>query len=82
MAAHTKLGRMRGTGRGLMTGTALCTAFFMAFSALPANAQSYSFSSIKVEGNTLVDPATIVKFAAIPKGQPISAGQARRHDAV
>lgn len=75
MAAHTKLGRMRGTGRGLMTGTALCTAFFMAFSALPANAQSYSFSSIKVEGNTLVDPATIVKFAAIPKGQPISAGE-------
>jgi outer membrane protein insertion porin family len=38
----------------------------------PAQAQSYSFSNVLVEGNDLVDPATIVKFAGIANGQPVT----------
>ncbi|MEZ5730991.1 MAG: outer membrane protein assembly factor BamA [Paracoccaceae bacterium] len=40
----------------------------------PASAQSYAFSTIVVEGNERIEPATIVKFAGITRGQPVSAG--------
>ena len=40
-----------------------------------AAAQSYQFNAVKVEGNTRVDPATIVNYAAIPRGESVSAGQ-------
>jgi len=40
---------------------------------LPAAAQSYSFSSVAVEGNVRIEAATIVKLAALPKGEPMSA---------
>ena len=38
-----------------------------------ATAQSYSFSAVTIEGNTRVDPATILAYAALPKGTEISA---------
>lgn len=37
-----------------------------------ARAQGYSFSSIAVEGNEFVEPATIAKIAGIAEGQPVS----------
>lgn len=49
------------------------------FSGLPgglvpvAQAQSFSFSSVKIEGNDRIEPATIVKLAGISRGKPISA---------
>ncbi len=45
-----------------------------------ADAQSYSFSSFRVEGNDLIEPATIVKIAGIAQGQTVS--EAGLNDAV
>lgn len=39
----------------------------------PAYAQSYSFSSVQVEGNSRVDAPTIVAFAGIGRGVAVSA---------
>ncbi len=39
----------------------------------PAFAQSFSFSNVVVEGNTSVDPATILSYAGISRGQEVSA---------
>ncbi|ESW62221.1 MAG: outer membrane protein assembly complex, YaeT protein [Rhodobacter sp. CACIA14H1] len=46
---------------------------------VPAFAQSYSFSNVQVEGNVAVEPATIVAFAGIRRGETVSA--ARLNDA-
>ncbi len=45
--------------------------------ALPLEsvAQSYSFGSVRVEGNALVDDATVAGFARIPRGQSVSTGE-------
>lgn len=43
--------------------------------ALPVLAQSYSFSNVVIEGNDRIEPATILKFAGISRGQSVSAGQ-------
>ena len=47
--------------------TIVCGVFFT-----QANAQSYSFTNVVVEGNDRIEPATIVKFAGIARGQPIT----------
>ena len=39
-----------------------------------AVAQSFSFSSVVVEGNERIEPATILKYAGIAKGESVSAG--------
>ena len=39
-----------------------------------AQAQTYSFSEVRVEGNQRVDASSIVRFAGITRGQPVSAG--------
>lgn len=44
----------------------------VAFGGAPALAQSYAFSRVVVEGNQRIEPATIVKFAALPKGAAVS----------
>ncbi|MEO8240991.1 MAG: outer membrane protein assembly factor BamA [bacterium] len=41
----------------------------------PAMAQSYSFSAVTIEGNTRVDAGTILSFAKLAKGKPVSAGE-------
>lgn len=67
----------RGPDRGrsfLLSGTAMVTAAFVAFASLPAVAATYTFSSVKIDGNTLIEPATILKIAGIVKGQPTSDG--------
>jgi outer membrane protein insertion porin family len=43
------------------------------FLPAPVLAQEFSFSNVVVEGNALVDPATIIKFAGIGRGQPLTA---------
>lgn len=56
-------------------------AIFLLISALLlvlptiASAQSYSFNSIKVEGNQRVESAAIVTYAGIERGKPVSGGQ-------
>lgn len=43
--------------------------------AAPAMAQSYSFSNIQVEGVEHVDAATVLGFARIERGKPVSSGE-------
>lgn len=54
----------------LLCGTGLSTPFFT-----PAFAQSYSFSSVVIEGNERVDAATILSYAGIGRGQAVSTAQ-------
>lgn len=59
--------------------TALVSVFAIASMACfdvvqPAQAQTYSFSSVKIEGNERVDAATILSYAGIGRGQTVSAG--------
>ena len=53
----------------------LALVAFSTLSATSAEAQSYRFGSVVVEGNARVDGATIANQAAIPRGRTISAGQ-------
>ena len=75
MRRQGSIGVAAGIGRGFLKGsTALAAALLISVAPLPAMAASYTFSTVQVEGNSLIDPATILKFAAIPKGQPVSDG--------
>ncbi|MEZ5912180.1 MAG: outer membrane protein assembly factor BamA [Paracoccaceae bacterium] len=51
-----------------------CAAFFT-----PAQAQTFQFSSVQVEGNDRVEPGTILSYAGIARGQAVS--QAGLNDA-
>ncbi|SNX67670.1 Beta-barrel assembly machine subunit BamA [Cereibacter ovatus] len=77
MAKHrAKLaGRDRGLIRPATVSVFLGIAAVGAGAALPALAQSYSFSNVKVEGNERVDAGTVLGFARINRGQAISGGE-------
>ena len=55
----------------------LAIAVFLTLAAAaapgPAAAQSYSFGTVSIDGNARVDPATILSYAGIPRGQAVSA---------
>lgn len=79
------LGKITGTscaGRGTRTYMLyqLLPAFFLliatVFTVIPgaAQAQSFTFNSVKVEGNQRVETSTIVAYTGIEKGKPVSAG--------
>ncbi|WP_254216413.1 outer membrane protein assembly factor BamA [Tabrizicola sp. TH137] len=61
------------------------TAFFLSTAAVTfapysaAQAQTYSFSSVTVEGNQAIEPQTILAYAGIGRGETVSA--ARLNDA-
>ncbi|WP_434612258.1 outer membrane protein assembly factor BamA [Tabrizicola sp. M-4] len=57
----------------------LSTSMLSAPMLTPAAAQSYSFSSVVVEGNQAIEPATIIAYAGIGRGETVSA--ARLNDA-
>lgn len=42
---------------------------------LPALAQGYSFSNVAIEGNQRIEPRTILNFARIQRGAPVSAAE-------
>lgn len=54
----------------LLSGTALYVPLFT-----PAQAQSYSFSNVVVDGNQRVDAATILAYLGIGRGQSVTAGE-------
>jgi outer membrane protein insertion porin family len=72
-ARSTSRSRSRTGARLLATvvffGAATASAPFLT----PAFAQSFSFSNVVVEGNVSVDPATILSYAGISRGQEVSA---------
>jgi outer membrane protein insertion porin family len=53
----------------------LACAAFSGTAPGPAQAQSYSFTQVQIEGAARVEPGTIVSYAAIPRGQAVSAAQ-------
>lgn len=55
----------------------LAAVALLAFSILSgaAQAQSYRFNSVAVEGTQRIDGATVLSYAEIPRGQAITAGQ-------
>jgi outer membrane protein insertion porin family len=54
----------------------LCLFSVASFMFVPsAEAQTYSFSSIEIDGNVRVDDSTILSIARIGAGQSVSAGQ-------
>ena len=64
-------------GRRVLRQTAVAVFLGLAATSAPfltsAQAQSYSFSSVLVEGNDRVDVATIVSYAGIARGETVSA---------
>ncbi|SEK98430.1 Beta-barrel assembly machine subunit BamA [Roseovarius azorensis] len=50
-------------------------AFILLGAVTPATAQSYNFSSVVIEGNQRIEPATILNFAGIERNTTISAGE-------
>ncbi len=61
--------RARLLATAVFLGTATASTTFL----VPAYAQSFSFSNVVVEGNVRVDPATILSYAGISRGEEVSA---------
>ncbi|WP_235822625.1 outer membrane protein assembly factor BamA [Pseudogemmobacter blasticus] len=74
------MGQMRRTGRSRTSARLLATAVFLGAAGLsvpsftPAQAQTFAFSTVKVEGNQRVDASTVMAYAGIKRGQEVSAG--------
>lgn len=66
-------------GRHLAVAAPVAAAVFLGISAVsqpfltPAFAQAFSFSNVVIEGNEAVDPATIITYAGIARGEAVSA---------
>src|SRR5690554_7738252 len=59
------------------TGALWITLMALLFSLTPmgAEAQSYRFSNVAVEGNQRIETGTIVTYAGIARGETVTAGQ-------
>ncbi|ALI54456.1 outer membrane protein assembly factor BamA [Celeribacter marinus] len=66
---------MSGAGKALALSLSALALTTTAYTVIPraAVAQDYAFSSVVVEGNTRVGSDTILSYAGIVRGQPISA---------
>ncbi|KIC27277.1 outer membrane protein assembly factor BamA [Leisingera sp. ANG-M6] len=53
----------------------LAVALGYALAPLPAEAQSYRFNSVQVEGNQRIQTSTVVAYTGIERGQTVSAGE-------
>ena len=68
ITAARQTGALRAVALAMLLGSASLLLPHM------AHAQSYSFSAVTIEGNTRVDAATVLAYAALPKGTTLSAG--------
>jgi len=66
---------MRAMARSIAIALFLALATVSGPTLTPAAAQSYSFSSVRVEGNQIVDAPTIIAFAGIGRGASLSAAE-------
>ena len=69
------MSRIPGPSRSVFLALFLCLSALCAVTFTPgaAQAQSYSFSAVTIEGNARVDAATILSYAGIAKGKIITA---------
>jgi outer membrane protein insertion porin family len=67
----------RASGRTRQVAGAISFAIVMGFAALPlvAQAQSYTFNNVQIEGNRRIEPGTILSYAGIGRGQAVSAAE-------
>ena len=58
-------------------GTTIVFAVVAALFALTgqANAQTYRFNNVQIQGNQRIEAATIAAYTGIERGKPVSAGQ-------
>ncbi|MFX0544398.1 outer membrane protein assembly factor BamA [Roseovarius sp. S1116L3] len=72
-------GRVADTGQGRSAFvSAICTALIaLTFSLMPAGAeaQSYRFTNVAIEGNQRIESGTILTYAGIGRGETVSAGE-------
>jgi outer membrane protein insertion porin family len=73
-AKQSHLAKPRGMLRPAMVAILLSSAMVSAPFLTEAVAQSYSFSSVKIEGNDRVDAGTILSYAGIKRGESLSSG--------
>lgn len=64
--------RFNAGARRLLGSTALCLG--LALGGV-AQAQSFTFNSVAIEGNQRIEPGTILSFAGIARGQTVSAAE-------
>ncbi|PRY26648.1 Beta-barrel assembly machine subunit BamA [Aliiruegeria haliotis] len=68
-----------GSGTRISTPAAWIFTIFLfvlsGFAATYANAQTYRFNNVEIEGNQRVDASTIVTYAGIGRGETVSAGR-------
>ncbi|MFC3179780.1 outer membrane protein assembly factor BamA [Cypionkella sinensis] len=74
-AGITRKGKFRGFVRPTLVAILLSSAMVSEPFLTLAQAQTYSFTNVAVEGNARVDAATILKYAGIARGQSLAAGQ-------
>lgn len=76
MANKLSTGRNGGKRQSARLGKAviLSVAMLCTTSLTPVQAQSYSFSQVRIEGNDRIQPATILNYAGIGRGETVSAG--------
>ncbi|MBS0122860.1 outer membrane protein assembly factor BamA [Thetidibacter halocola] len=73
--------RTKGRAAAHLSGAAKAVAIALALSVgvsgapQQVQAQSYSFSSVAIEGNTRIEAGTILSYAGIARGQPVSAAE-------
>ena len=74
-AGITRKGMFRGVLRPTLVAILLSSAMVSEPFLTLAHAETYSFSSVTVEGNERVDAATILKYAGIARGEALESGQ-------
>jgi len=76
MDRGTGAGRTAHSGR-IDSAARLFAAFVLALfmGALPAAAQDFSFSNVRIEGNQRIEPGTILSYAEIPRGETLNAAE-------
>ena len=61
--------------RGMAFGRLMAVLVFTILGATSALAQSFSFNSVVVEGNSRIETSTILTFAGISRGETVGAGE-------
>lgn len=79
-AENVRVARRKGawsvSAKSFLGSTALSAvvAVGLSLSALPAGAQDYRFTNVRVEGNQRIQSATIVAYTGLGRGETVSAG--------
>jgi outer membrane protein insertion porin family len=72
---NTKKHSLRKTAQSVALAIAVAAGVGAATIPSVASAQSYSFSTVSIEGNKRVEGETILAYLAIPRGQSVSGGE-------